>query len=741
MLPRSLLMMVLLLGWTAQSQSRELSAKPEETVRLSVSPEARMHDVPRIGMNLGIWTSWGAEQLGTNIIKNPGFEGLVDGSLATIHSTTGKTVILEGLGVHRPDGFWNGASINVRTGTSAGKSRRVTEFYSYGPNSKSIRAVLDSEISATPGDVVSLTKVEDKGAPIQWRLAGNENACSPGPPRPGSAGIRSLVLCSTRSQNAEASSYLDATTSRSGKLLLVRGKWRFSIWIRSLQATPRLKMSFARSASKPFFSKEVQPTAVWRRFVIDFETEDNGPEGPLQLQLSASGAGRIAVDDVSLASITDGAFPFRHQVVDALAVLRPGYLRDWQGQLGDSISNRLATAFARRLSRYRSDQAEDAKYEYSIPEFLQLCKRVGANPWLVLPTTGSDAEYIELGSFLAHAESRMAFREIVVEFGNENWNPLFGAAGIQDLKRHGEAAARAFRYVRKGSGPHIPIRTVVNAQFANPSAVKTLLSENVSDLVAVAPYFAYELPTSAEASQTDSTLFASERHSLGALSGAAEDRGKNLAVYEVNLHTTGGSASAAERDRFVLSSEAGAALAKRLIEAMSSGVRLQCVYTLAGFDAFTSDHAGFVQLWGVVRDLAGRPRLRTTGLAVSMLNDSVQDELHEIQAPGNREPNGLTAVAFRGSHGWTAAIVSDRNEPVKVSLSFPASRDEPLPVAALTLSTRFNDGTLGASPEYEQTTIVRNGENAAIEVTMPPRSLVVLASRRAGSRDSSGGTQ
>jgi hypothetical protein len=734
----SLLLLAVLVGWFTPAVPSKVETtsqvRPAERVTLVVSPKPQMRDVRRIGMNLGMWTSWGAEQLGSNIIKNPGFEGLMDGALSRIQSAHETTMVLYGMAVHRPDGFWNGASINIRTGISAGKSARIKECHRGIGGNDAMYAVLDSAIVAAPGDVAALSKVDDASAPSQWWLSEDQKHCLSGSPRPGSPGLRALVLCSTESKRAEANSYLDGITSRGGKMLPIRGKWRFSFWSRTLQGVPQLTVSFTRTGSRPFFARRVKPQAAWRRTVVDFDATDTSPDGPLQLQLSTLGNGRTAVDDVSLSRISDGTFPFRYEVVAALNALRPGYLRDWQGQLGDSISNRLAPPFGRRASRYRSDKLEDAKYEYSVPEFLQLCARVGASPWLVLPTTASDGEYQELGTYLARSQRRMHFPEILVEFGNENWNPLFGDAGIQDAKRHSEAAARAFLYVRKGAGQFVPLRTVVNAQFADAPAVAKLMQERVSDMVAVAPYFAYELPPIADDGRIGETLFATARETFHQLENTAKQNRVELAVYEVNLHTIGGRANAAERDRFVLSAEAGSALAMRLIDGLSSGLRRQCVYTLAGYDAYTADHIGFVQLWGVVRDLAGPPRLRATGLAVSMLNRTIQEAMHNVAPAATDQSGNLTAVAFKGNRGWSAAIVSGRTEPVEVTLSFAAMRGEALPVTAFTLTQNISNGSKRVSSAYRSPITLHDSTSTAVQVRVPPRSLVILLPGGPGSQ-------
>ena len=753
MLLLQLLLLALLPAGQAPADIRKAettpAVSPAERVVLVVSPQAQMHGVQRIGMNLGIWTSWGAEQLGANIIKNPGFEGTVDGSLASVKSADGTTLTLDGPSVHRPNGFWNGATVNFRTGLSAGHSATIEEFYRSTCGDASIRALLDSSLVAASGDIVALTKLDDAAAPTNWWLSGNQQNCAPGAPRPGSLGRRSLVLCSNGGKSAEANSYLDETTSRSGKMLPVRGQWRFSFWVRTVQGVPQLRVSFTRTGSKPFFAQGVNATNTWGEVVTDFDATDNGPAGPLQLKFSSTGPGEIAIDDVSLSRSDDGRFPFRHEVVAALDVLRPGYLRDWQGQLGDTIGNRLAPPFARRPTRYRSEQPEDAKFEYSIPEFLELCHRVGANPWLVLPTTASDNEYAVLGSYLAGREKQLHFGEILIEFGNENWNPLFGAAGIQDVKRHGEAATRAFFYVRKGAGPKVPLITVANAQFANQSQVAALFRERISDVVAVAPYFAYDLASETDATHSDAALFATARDSFAQLQNAAAKNREEIAFYEVNLHTTGGNARLDERDHFVLSSEAGSALAMRLIDGLSQGIRRQCVYTLSGFDAYTADHKELVELWGVVRDLAGPPQLRATGLAVSMLNQSIQKEMHHVALPSSGHsvglsadtPSDLSAIAFLGKQGWSAAIVSARAARAEVTLSFPSATHETLPGVTLTLTHDPRQALQDASVVYGHARVISDGGRRTAFFSVPPHSFVVLVPEALASRGLIGATR
>ena len=92
---------------------------------LEVTDHVLVQQVTRFGVNLGGWTSWGAEQLSSNVIKNPGFEGVIDRAIAISgHSGDGSFDDAPNW-LARPDGFWDGARYDIRTGSSAGKGGAI----------------------------------------------------------------------------------------------------------------------------------------------------------------------------------------------------------------------------------------------------------------------------------------------------------------------------------------------------------------------------------------------------------------------------------------------------------------------------------------------------------------------------------------------------------------------------------------------------------------------------------------
>ncbi|MBI3795411.1 MAG: hypothetical protein HY268_00365, partial [Deltaproteobacteria bacterium] len=361
------------------------------------------------------------------------------------------------------------------------------------------------------------------------------------------------------------------------------------------------------------------------------------------------------------------------------------------------------------------------------PDFLDLCRSVGANPWIIIPPTFADKELLQLGHFLASRARKDAFSEILVEFGNENWNPLFRPAGIPDPQAHGEAAERAFQKIRDGAGRALPLQMVVNGQHANPALAFEFAKRVPSaNLLAIAPYFLYSLEANTPLLTSGlPALFAGDEGQLSSIAEGLPSLKKELGVYEVNLHTTGGNAPPAEREPVVNGAAAGSALAKRLLEALTLGARRQCVYTLAGYDTYLADSAGLVKLWGIVRDLGETQRLRPTGLALAMLNRAVGGDLHTFHYTNTTPITDMTVGVFCSAAGWSAAVVSASAEAREVSLAFPAASCA-LPHSLLRLDAPSPDAT---NENDEQVRIVEEpmpSSGTTLRFTVPPWGLVVL---------------
>lgn len=662
-------------------------------VRVTVTGAVEVSGVRRFGVNLGTWTSWGAEQLPANVLKNPGFEGLVDRALAIVAFSGPGEFSDDTAWLARPDGFWTGAEYEVLTGSAAGLRGRIRSSQSRGVGGL---PWFETEGPAVGhGDVIALTRIDDEALPTQWWMdaAVSSQIAVKREARPGSPGVRSLSL---DTPGAKITSYLDAIGPRAGKLLPVEGSWRLAFWAKGSWDGALLSVEFQREGAAEFLSQSVRPGSSWRRYDFLFRAEDSGPAGILKLTfIHAGGPGSLLLDDVELARAADDDGGFRAEVVGALEQLRPGYVRDWQGQLGDTLENRIAAPYARRAARYRPGGAEATDFGYGLAETLELCRRVGADPWLVVPTAFGEQECAGLGRYLG---ARAAdFREVLVEFGNENWNPLFRPAGIPDPAHHAAAAGRCLSAIRRYAGPAV-VRTVVNAQAANPDAASRLGAlATDADVVAVAPYFLTSLEAGAPFQAGLQQLF-----TVAPVPGAIP----RPAVYEVNLHTTGGDAPEAERRAVVGSAAAGAALSRTMLRWLRAGARRQCAYTLAGFDARLENGEGFVPLWGLTRDLAGIGHWRPTGRALVLVNSVIQDSLLKVSG----ESDGVEVFAFASGACASASIVNSAAEVRRVEIRF-AGR---VPERARLLT----------DSDVVDVSFERLGE--ALRLDLPAQSLVVL---------------
>ncbi|MFB1488656.1 MULTISPECIES: hypothetical protein [unclassified Thiocapsa] len=709
------------------------------SVEAHVEATPLVGDVERIGMNLGHSTYWGAEQLRRNVLGNPGFEGIIDRALVRVAYADHDRFSDDQTWLAREDGFWSGATYEILTGAAAGVQGTLFDSRGVGRHGlpELITDGLDDRLA--PGDIVALTRIRDDLPPTHWWLPDTTKGrvqVDATLTAPTSPGRRSLALTPLSGATLRLSSHLDTIGTRAGKLLPVEGLWLFSLWIHAETGDPpQVRILFRRHGSAPFLDLTLRPEPGWQRIEQRFEAADTGPIGALELAIEVGGPGQIHLDDAWLGPIaaendmaTEAGGPaapatsaFRPEVIAALMHLRPGYLRDWQGQLGDTLDNRLAEPHARRASRYRPGNS--AEYGYGLPEFLDLSRAVGANPWLVMPTTFTTDEARRLGAWLAERIEANGLAEVLVEFGNENWNAIFRPAGIQDADHHGAAADRLFKALEEGAGNHPALRHVVNAQHANPyAAIKVAAASTKADILAVAPYMLSRLDA-ADLDRALELLFADDGGRLREIV-AGQPAEQELAVYEVNLHTTRGDAADDDRAAIVTGAASGPALAKRLLEAMASGARRQCVYTLAGFDTRVEDTSSLVPLFGVTRDLTRGDRLRPTGWAVALLNQVIGGELH--RASMTDEDGGLLVAPFRGPHGWSVAIVSDAPEPRRLTLRFPDTQfPRPTRGHVLDASEPFK-GNETADEVRPQPLAVRPIGKDRIRVTVPAYSLVVL---------------
>jgi len=702
---------------------RAYSAGPQADITSKVLVS---HVMP-FGVNLGIWTAWGSEQLSSNIVKNPGFEGIVDRSIVIPLHVGPDNFDDSPAWMARADSFWDGSHYDLRTGPAAGTSGTVSHSLQRNLFGLPAFIVKDQAALPFPGDAVSLTRESDTELPAQWWFNGAVNSFAPDldQARPGSPGKRSLKITGQLGQKAEVISYFDSISERAGKLLPLGGHWELSFWSRLSAGSASLHVQFGRDGASALLSKDVPVSSSWTNQRLLFEGADDGPDkfAALHFQVSSGSQGQISLDDVDLHRVSDADGPFRHEVTAVLEDLHPRYLRDWEGQLGDTLANRTASAFARKSFRYRPGDAYQSEFGYGLGDFLELCLKVRANPWIIVPTTFSDEECAGLGTYLENYPKRSQFSEVLTEFGNENCNEVFRAAGIPDPHTHGQAADRCFAALRQHAAS-IPLKTVVNAQHVNTgTALQYAKESQTADIEAIAPYFLYSMEEGTPPETYLPQLFAGDGGALKRIAKTMPGLKKDLAVYEVNLTTVGGSASGAQRTPVVAGRATAAALAKTMLDALALGARRQCAYALSGFDSKLPGDQGYVPLWGLTRDLGPTSRLRPTGLALKLLNQIVDGDMLEVNTHGLA---GVSVYAFHSERGWATAIVSGRDTPLRFDLQFADDLSGRLPDRVLSVFSKSWNATNEESQNVSIASAPVVAEGRKISFEIEPWTLAVL---------------
>ncbi|NGX42179.1 MAG: hypothetical protein K940chlam7_00456 [Chlamydiae bacterium] len=711
------------------SRAQTFSAKSTPIV-FEVDEDVIISSPRRVGVNLGRWTSWGSQQYSRNVLKNPGFESQID-RIIVIVSQVDEESFSDEAGWGYSDGYWNEAEYDIRTGKSVGKRGIIRKSLNSGENG------FPQYFSSGPlppieeNDIIVITKIS-RPDPVNHWWVNDESVVQLDPfqSRPESLGSQSIRLSPTRTTHAELGFFLDAIAERAGKMLPVNGPWRFSLWVKAESPGVDLDISFQRMNKTPPFLREViYPTTDWQEYHFDFVGKDLGPSEQLMLSIIATNPeSSIWIDDVWLGPEQETKSSFREEVISVLQRIKPSYIRE-QAHLGDTWRNRVAGPFERKTWMYHlAGGRAEAVYSYSLPDLLELCTLVGANPWIIIPPTFSDYELKQLGSYLSKEATKERFSEVILEFGNENWNWLYRPAAIPYHQEHGLIAKRAFELISSTEGGKTNIRYFVNGQYSIPKdSLQFFDSTSNADGLAIAPYFFHSLKKGTPDEEALNFLFKNDPGLLQEISDEIYVRDKALAVYEINLHTTKGDAKAYERDRIVAGAASGSALAKKILECMFAGADPIMVYSLAQHDSTTWEIDGFVKLWGIVRDFGPPSLFRPTGLAVTMLNDIVKGDMHRI-LPAKLPPfdaEKLTMAAFRSSNQWTVAVVSENNVPQEIEIHFPDDGNA-IPKTMQILDTKSPFDT---NEDKENVTVKRKEleiEGRLVRFVVPPWGFVTL---------------
>jgi alpha-L-arabinofuranosidase len=659
------------------------------------------------------------------VFRNPGFEGEIWQSILRCKSVTAITCTDWNQWGAWPANFMEGAEFEFISGAAAGQSGKVTmSLPAQAQISNQGETIGFAPLSRPPAvdDFVIVRKTIPEDAQAGWWVntsGGGVFSAERNDLSPSTQGKQALKISANGSgRSAEIASYFDTSDHSSVRL---NGPYRLTFRAKGIEGNNELRVWLGRQSKggATFLSKDVKLSNKWSDFTLDFNGNDSGSEsGAVALKFNVSGAS-ILLDDVSLASASN-ANPtvFRDEVVATLKDLHPGVLRyNDEASTGSTIDNLLVPPMSRQRAGASTTSKEAETLAIGLHEFLQLCQTVGAEPYYNMPPGISPQEVRNLIEYFAGAPStpygakRAArgqtapwstiFPAIHLELGNEQWNgPTFPGASIADGPTYGKRAKEIF-LAAKSSSSYQPDKfdLVIGGQAVNTWLTGQELSNSDGyDSISFAPYLftlfsdsssneAIFGPMLAQPEMIDSTPAGYMAQQVKAAREAK--RPAKVVVYEVNLHTTRGSADQASFNSAIPSLGAGLALVDHMLLMMRDlGVKTQSVWALTGYqNSLKNSSTGQDQttpLFATVVDMGGATNLRRPQfLAEQLANKAILPTMLATKINGANPTwhQGKSAnddIELDKAHDLQSFAFSDGTH--RSAIVFNLSRNETLPI-------------------------------------------------------------
>lgn len=659
-----------------------LTKPPMRLPRFELEDKPYQESVPRVGINLGAWNSWGAQQYMENVLMNPGFEGVIDRDVVKVKRSEGREVLLEN--EIELENFWVGAKI-ARLGSKKEPWQGVVK------EQNGALLVLEDEAQLDGGDQLVLTKSWTGEKIAKWWIPDKaKHLVSPSQDSaPHSDGEQSVELRLSEEVLPSINYYLDTIAEKAGKMLPIEGKWKLSFWAKGSNQGDKLRVSFKRIGrwdrkATTFVDRLLALTPSWKEYSLEFLGIDQGSSGPLQLRFEGVGShGEIHIDDCFLGADKDGASPFRAEVISTLKKLRPGLLRMAQGDEGEPFANLISSPTGRKACRFHPCKgSKEIHYHYGLGDFLSLCKEVDSLPWLQIPPFLTGSEIDQLGDFLK-------------------------ANGTKKIYVETDGAKEMIDRLKGRLGNEVSLVDVNEAEALTSYLVESLEKDLTDEETLSLLYKPFEGPFK-----------------------------EGAYIAEINFGTTQGEATSLERNRLVTSATAGLSLANHIVRALIDGVKAVSVYKLAGYEVMVTEPVKHlsrgmdIKLFGVVRDLFKPGRFRPTGQALALLNLAVGGDLYRLK-PANSLAEQLKdkvhMAAFVSSGRLSYVVSSSSDQEAEVHLAIPKKGGLALPKKRVHLA--YSD--LFDSNEQQRLVKVKSEEIEPIDgefvVRLPPYGLVVLA--------------
>jgi alpha-N-arabinofuranosidase len=236
-------------------------------------------------------------------------------------------------------------------------------------------------------------------------------------------------------------------------------EYRGYVWLRTYDFVGRLTATLEqdRTAGEIYASAtmgDIARDGAWKRYAFTLETTQTDPLARLAILLD--GKGRVWLDQLSLIP-ADAVDDLRADVLERVKALRPGFVR-WPG---GNVAQDYHWIWGVGPRDERPDwinlswQNEREPSDFGTPEFIRFCRRLGAEPHVVVNVEGRGAtaeeaaawvEYVngdaatKYGSLRARHGSPEPFGVKTWEIGNEIWGDW--------VRGHSDAETYARNYLR-----------------------------------------------------------------------------------------------------------------------------------------------------------------------------------------------------------------------------------------------------------------------------------------------------
>jgi alpha-L-arabinofuranosidase len=613
-------------------------------------------------MNLGNADYFGSGQMTKNLLsRNPGFEGEIYQSTIRCASGTATTCVDEAQSAW-PSGFWNGATAEFFYGTAQGRTAAVSGYTAANGAAGGSFSFSASGRAPAEGDYMIVRMTVPGDATEGWWPAVSGNGAITtnfNDLPPGTTGRQTVAVKAPGvTDSATLASYFDGHAGRS--FILLNGSFQLSFKAKGTGGSSAIALNLQRIGLATYLDQTVNLTNAWTTYTFNLTAAETGSTlNHAALTFGTIGEDSFLLDDVSLIqtnSDPSNNTAFRDPVVSALKTLAPGTLRFWAGQLGDTLDNLIADPFGRKRAGFSAWYTKQEDIRYSLPEFLQLCESIGAEPWFVVPSTFSTADASNLIEYLAGSNDTpygskradrghpnpwtASFSKIHLEFGNEAWNSVFKGGSIEYPVPYGQRAQAIFRAMRGNKAYRASSFDLALGGQAVSAGRNQVIQNNCdnNDSFTVAPYMMNTVNSFSNNEELFGPTFA-EPEAYASPNGVAEGVAGGLMTlnqraiqasshpvpltfYEMNLSTLSGSITQPALDSYVSSLGAGLAVADAMLQQMRQGVLTQNLWSLSEYDFARSDKKT-IKLWGAVVDMGVTNRRRPQYLALQLANEAI----------------------------------------------------------------------------------------------------------------------